>query len=193
MLCPARRMRRAGPTRPSSILDRDRLPAHAVIGHSAPRRLLGSITGLDQLRQSIERQAVTNVILRRAAYCAALLLSAAAPPETGRVAHVIDGDTVRLESNERIRIAGIDAPETRNGQAKCPAEATRGKVATQRAAAMLEGRSVTIVRVRRSYKRTVARLYLSSRDVARELVQIGVARWWPRGEAKPNWCAGTQR
>lgn len=183
MLCPARRMRRAGPTRPSSILDRDRLPAHAVIGHSAPRRLLGSITGLDQLRQSIERQAVTNVILRRAAYCAALLLSAAAPPETGRVAHVIDGDTVRLESNERIRIAGIDAPETRNGQAKCPAEATRGKVATQRAAAMLEGRSVTIVRVGRSYKRTVAR----------ELVQIGVARWWPRGEAKPNWCAGTQR
>lgn len=31
--------------------------------------------------------------------------------DSGRVAWVTDGDTFRLESGERIRIAGIDAPE----------------------------------------------------------------------------------
>lgn len=136
---------------------------------------------------------MSPVPVRPAASCFALLLIAAAPDATGRVAHVTDGDTVRLESGERIRIAGIDAPETRKGQAKCAAEIALGKAATLRAAAMLEGRSVTIVRIGRSYNRTVARLDLSGRDVAQELVRIGVARWWPRGKAKPDWCAGPRR
>src|SRR3546814_14865496 len=40
--------------------------------------------------------------------------------DSGRVARVTDGDTFRLESGERIRIAGIDAPETHQiGRASC--------------------------------------------------------------------------
>jgi len=44
--------------------------------------------------------------------CAMLLLIAAAPSESARVGYVIDGDTFRPASGERIRIAGFDAPAT---------------------------------------------------------------------------------
>lgn len=33
------------------------------------------------------------------------------PKETARVAYVIDGDTIELETGERVRLIGIDAPE----------------------------------------------------------------------------------
>ncbi len=39
------------------------------------------------------------------AACAASLATAGARAETGRVRYVTDGDTFRLESGERIRIA----------------------------------------------------------------------------------------
>lgn len=53
---------------------------------------------------------------------AALLLTGAAPaPRSGVVAWVTDGDTFALKSGERIRIAGIDAPETQPGNARCRA------------------------------------------------------------------------
>lgn len=51
--------------------------------------------------------------------------------ETGRVAWVIDGDTFRFENGECIRIVGIDAPEARKDQAKCPAEIQQGRAATR--------------------------------------------------------------
>ena len=119
---------------------------------------------------------------------AILPLLAAAPPDRGRIAYVIDGDTVRLDGGERIRIAGIDAPETRVGQARCAREIQRGKAATAVARALLDGREVTIVRVGRSYQRTVAHLQLEGRDVASDLVRRGAARTWPRGRSKPDWC-----
>lgn len=95
-----------------------------------------------------------------------------------------DGDTFRLESGERIRIAGIDAPETQPGNAKCRAEIARGKAATAKAVALLKGREVRFERVGRSYNRTVARVWLGGRDLAGTLVETGAARWWPRGKSK---------
>jgi len=115
-------------------------------------------------------------------------LNAAPGPDQARVAYVIDGDTFRLASGERIRIAGIDAPESRHGQASCRAEGALGKAATARARAMLNGRPVTLMRVGRSYDRTVAEVRLGGRDLAKMLVTSGVARWWPRGSRKPDWC-----
>lgn len=53
---------------------------------------------------------------------------------------------------------------------------------------LLDGRNVTIMRVGRSYNRTVARVTLAGRDVGSELVATGVARWWPRWQRKPDWC-----
>ena len=108
--------------------------------------------------------------------------------DSGRVAWVTDGDTFRLESGERIRIAGIDAPETHRDQAKCVAETLLGLRAKDRATAMLAGRDVTFHRVGRSYNRTVATVVLDGHDLGTELVQIGVAAWWPRGRPKPDWC-----
>ena len=81
----------------------------------------------------------------------ALLTVAAGPPDEGRIRYVTDGDTFRLESGERIRIAGIDAPETHAGQAKCRGEIALGRSATARVRTLLDGRNVTIMRVGRSY------------------------------------------
>lgn len=136
----------------------------------------------------------------RIAQCAALaatvaLLVAARTEErqSGQVARVTDGDTFRLASGERIRIAGIDAPETQPGNAKCSAELARGKAATLHAKALLNGREVRFERVGRSYNRTVARVWLDGRDIAALLVEAGAARWWPRGAARPDWCGGAPR
>jgi endonuclease YncB( thermonuclease family) len=136
---------------------------------------------------------MSMIALRLLTGCAALLLIAAEPPGQGRVGYVIDGDTFRLESGERIRIAGIDAPEIHTGQARCRAEIALGKAATARARALLDGRNVTIIRVGRSYNRTVARVTLAGHDVGSELVATGVARWWPRWQRKPDWCARARR
>ena len=70
--------------------------------------------------------------------------------DSGRVAWVTDGDTFRLESGERIRIAGIDAPETHREQAKCAGEIALGLRAKDRTTSLLAGRQVTFHRVGRS-------------------------------------------
>jgi endonuclease YncB( thermonuclease family) len=108
--------------------------------------------------------------------------------DSGRVARVTDGDTFRLESGERIRIGGIDAPETHRDQAKCAGEIVLGLQAKDRATALLAGRDVTFHRVGRSYNRTVATVVLDGHDLGSELVRIGVAAWWPRARPKPIWC-----
>jgi micrococcal nuclease len=122
---------------------------------------------------------------------AALLLIAAAPPEHAKIRYVTDGDTFRLTSGERIRIAGIDAPETHADQAKCHAELALGDTAAARARALLDGRTVGIERVGRSYNRTVARVTLDGRDVATMFVADGIARWWPHHTPKPDWWGDT--
>lgn len=124
----------------------------------------------------------------RFAALATLLLIAAAPGEQARVRYVTDGDTFRLTSGERIRIAGIDAPETHADQAKCSAEMRLGQAAAAQARRLIDGRTVVIDRVGRSYNRTVARVTLDGRDLAGLLVAGGGARWWPRGAPKPDWC-----
>ncbi|MDI1297012.1 MAG: hypothetical protein PSY12_14225 [bacterium] len=52
---------------------------------------------------------------------------------------------------------------------------------------LLDGRTVTIMRVGRSYDRTVARVTLPGRDVGFERVGTGFARW----RRKPDWCVRT--
>lgn len=123
----------------------------------------------------------------------AVTLIAAKNSERGVVRYVTDGDTFRLTSGERIRIAGIDAPEAQAGQAKCRAELKRGQASTAQARALLADRTVIFQRIGRSYNRTVAKVYVNGRDLAAILVEAGAARWWPRGEAKPDWCGSTRR
>lgn len=123
----------------------------------------------------------------------ALMTIAAGPPDEGRILYVHDGDTPRLESGERIRIAGIDAPETDLRQAKCCGEVALVKAPGERARALIDRRDVTFVRVGRRSKRTVARVTFEGRDLATQLVKMGVARLQPRGVAKPDWCGANGR
>lgn len=125
-----------------------------------------------------------------AAAAALILLSApAAGAGQARVAYVTDGDTFRLTTGERIRIAGIDAPEIHEGQAHCRLEIERGLESARQLRAMIDGQAVTIVRVGHSYNRTVARITFEGRDLAAELVRRGIARPWPRRSPKPDWCS----
>lgn len=132
--------------------------------------------------------------LRVTASIAVLLAAAAAAgtparSERGTVRYVTDGDTFRLTSGERIRIANIDAPETQPRQAKCRLEIERGEAASRRARTLLDGRVVTFERVGRSYNRTVARVRLNGRDLGETLVAMGAARPWLRPQPKPDWCS----
>ncbi|HEU4959976.1 MAG TPA: thermonuclease family protein [Sphingomonas sp.] len=117
-----------------------------------------------------------------------VLAASSASAATGRVRYVTDGDTFRLESGERIRIANIDAPETHAGQAKCRAEIALGLAATKRVRALLDHQKVTFVRVGRSYNRTVARVTLDGHDLGKTLMTMGVAKPWPHHKPKPDWC-----
>ena len=148
----------------------------------------------DDARQSAPGTAIIVSMLRALALSALMAATPSAAPagaagshDSGRVAWVTDGDTFRLESGERIRIAGIDAPETHRDQARCAGETLLGLRAKDRATALLAGREVTFRRVGRSYNRTVATVLLDGHDLGTELVQIGVAAWWPRGRPKPDW------
>lgn len=115
--------------------------------------------------------------------------SALAQKAALRVAYVTDGDTFRLTTGERIRIAGIDAPEIHEGQARCRLEIERGLTASRALRAMIDDQIVTIERVGRSYNRTVARVRFQGRDLAVDLVRRDIARPWPRRSPKPNWCS----
>lgn len=115
--------------------------------------------------------------------------SAPAAAETGQVRYVTDGDTFRLESGERIRIANIDAPEIHARQAKCRLEIERGEAASKRTRALLDGKAVTFERVGRSYNRTVARVRVDGRDLGATLIAMGAARPWLRHHPKPDWCS----
>lgn len=111
------------------------------------------------------------------------------PERIAIVAEVIDGDTFRLAGGERIRIAGIDAPATRPGLARCARERRAGAAAT-RAARLAAGRSFVLARVGKSDDRTVARVMLDGRDAAGLLLATGAARWWRRHIPKPDGCGG---
>jgi endonuclease YncB( thermonuclease family) len=107
----------------------------------------------------------------------------------GQIASVTDGDTFRLATGERIRIAGIDAPEVERGQARCRSEIEQGLSAKALATRLLEGQTVKFVRVGRSYRRTVALVWLGRKSLSSELIRIGAARPWPHHAPKPDWCA----
>ena len=110
---------------------------------------------------------------------AACLLSLApclAPAaEPVRVVGVVDGDTIRVirqGKQERVRLHGIDAPET--GLAF-------GRSAARTLGALLRDREASIEPTSRDrYGRTVALVYAGADVVNREMVKMGRAWVWPR-------------
>ena len=100
---------------------------------------------------------------------------------------VIDGDTFRYQG-ETIRIADIDAPETR--KAKCASEAELGARATFRLAALLSQGEFNLSgydsRNRDQYGRLLRVVMRDGASIGQGLVAEGLARRW-EGRRRP-WC-----
>ncbi len=96
-----------------------------------------------------------------------------------KVAHVVDGDTLRLAGGERVRLAGIDAPEMHEGKPgrAGPFPEPGAVEATAALRSMTEGETVRVVRRGEDrYGRTLAKIYLSDgTDVGAEMIRRGLA------------------
>lgn len=102
----------------------------------------------------------------------------------------IDGDTFDI-GDERVRIANIDAPETKS--AKCDAERRLGEVAKRRLQELLASPGFEMERgdpksgrTKDRYYRTLATIYVDGIDVGRIMIDEKLARPW-RGKREP-WC-----
>lgn len=99
---------------------------------------------------------------------------------------VVDGDTFYL-GGEKVRIAGIDAPETH--PSRCDREEELGSAATMRLQQLLNGGSVRLVPIDRDrdrYGRLLRNVEVNGRDVGETLVAEGIAR--PYAGGRRSWC-----
>ena len=104
---------------------------------------------------------------------------------SGQHIYVIDGDTFDLNGT-RIRVAGIDAPETH--PARCPQEAALGAAATQKLAELLRGRPLWLSGLKTDrYGRAVAVVRVNGEDVADTMIGSGLARNY-EGKQRQGWC-----
>lgn len=99
---------------------------------------------------------------------------------------VVDGDTFWI-AGDKVRIAGIDAPETH--PPRCAYEATLGDQATEKLHALLNSGAVTMTAIDRDrdkYGRLLRNVAVNGADVGEAMVSAGVAREWV-GHREP-WC-----
>ena len=126
----------------------------------------------------------------------AALASAVAPSIQGRFAAckwgggtncVVDGDTIYL-NGDKIRIAGIDAPETHDYA--CPSELDRGERAASRLQGLLNsGGAVTLTSIDRDedkYGRKLRNVAVDGTDVGDTLIGEGLVRAY--GDGRRSWC-----
>ncbi len=99
---------------------------------------------------------------------------------------VVDGDTFRV-GGEKVRIAGIDAPET--SPSRCPREAELGRAATEELHRLLNGGAITLVPIDRDrdrYGRLLREVTVNGADVGETMIAAGVAR--PYAGGRRSWC-----
>jgi micrococcal nuclease len=99
--------------------------------------------------------------------------------------YVIDGDTFAI-GRERIRIAGMDAPETH--LSRCAEEARLGNAATEKLSALLASGTVTMSGSGHDrYRRELRQEFVNGVDVAGVMIGAGLARSYDGGK-KQGWC-----
>ena len=102
----------------------------------------------------------------------------------GQVVRVSDGDTVTLQTHDstiKIRLAGIDAPETKM--------AYGATAKAYLADLVLDKEVIAITRKKDRYGRTVATLMLGTKDVNLAMVQAGLAwhyKQYVRDQSEPQ-------
>jgi endonuclease YncB( thermonuclease family) len=99
---------------------------------------------------------------------------------------VVDGDTFYV-GGEKVRIAGIDAPETH--PPRCAEEARLGEAATQQLQALLNSGAVTMTAIDRDrdrYGRRLRNVAVDGADVGEAMIGAGVAREY--GSGRRAWC-----
>jgi endonuclease YncB( thermonuclease family) len=117
------------------------------------------------------------------------------PTSTGR-AVIVDGDTFSL-AGEKIRLVGIDAPESFNS--RCERELVLGLKAKQRLRQLLDEGSIELDRDGKDrYGRTLARVLVEGSDIGAVMVHEGFAlRYQPSAAAKEarlkKWCGPDAR
>lgn len=92
-------------------------------------------------------------------------------PESALVPRVIDGDTVELESGDRVRYLLVDTPESTNGHVEC-----FGSEAFEFNRRLVEGQRVSLryeSECRDRYGRILAYVSVGSREVNSTLVTEG--------------------
>jgi len=116
-------------------------------------------------------------------------------PVSARVLRVLDGDTFTAEIRvwfgqvvvERVRILGIDAPES-GSRARCEAEAAAAERSRQYLAGLLGRGPVELYQLRRDkFGRALALVVAHGIDVPARMIEAGHAR--PYGGARRlSWC-----
>ena len=99
---------------------------------------------------------------------------------------VVDGDTFYL-NGAKVRIAGIDAPETHDY--RCASELELGERAARQLQALLNSGAVTMTGIDRDrdvYGRLLRNVSVNGQDVGEALMSAGVARAYAGG--RRPWC-----
>lgn len=99
---------------------------------------------------------------------------------------VVDGDTIYL-NGAKVRIAGIDAPETHDY--RCQSELELGERAARQLQALLNSGAVTMTSIDRDrdvYGRLLRNVSVDGRDVGETLISAGLAR--PYAGGRKPWC-----
>lgn len=117
-------------------------------------------------------------------FLSVLAFSAFAQELAGRVVGVTDGDTIKLLTpgniEEKVRLAGIDAPEKAQ---------PFGNVSKQHLSDQVFGKDVTVEWTKRDrYGRIVGKVEIDSRDACLEQVRAGLAWHYKKyqGEQSPE-------
>jgi len=123
--------------------------------------------------------------LRNLAAAALVALLAAHPAAAQQRARVVDGDTIRV-GGERIRMMGLDAPET-HGQ--CPRENAMARAARDRLQQLVAGGVYLRRHGRDRYGRTLAVVQdRAGRDLAQVLIRERLARPYDGRGRRQGWC-----
>jgi len=101
-----------------------------------------------------------------------LLCACQSAPDTATVTQVIDGDTIVIDTGQRVRYIGIDTPEVHPIPEPCGAEAWQAN------RQLVEGKEVRLERdvsETDKYGRLLRYVYVDNTLVNAELVKLGMA------------------